>query len=56
MPRKMRIVRLTDPNFEKILESGQLVSGGDVEAEMAKIKGEDHPGASDVVVPPKSRK
>jgi hypothetical protein len=55
MLNRMRIIRPTDPDFEKMLESGQLVSGADVEAEMAKIKGEDHPSPGDEVVQPKNR-
>jgi hypothetical protein len=41
---------------KRILETGQFVSGADVEAEVAKIKDDDHPGPGDVIVRPKSRK
>jgi hypothetical protein len=56
MPKKMRIVRSTDPDFMELLESGRLVSGADVEAEMAKIKGENHPRSDDEVVQPKNQR
>ena len=56
MPKKMRIVWPTDPDFQELLESGRLVSGADIEAQMAKIKGEDHPGPDDEVVQPKNQR
>jgi hypothetical protein len=32
MPKKMRIVWPTDPDFKELLESGRLVSGADIQA------------------------
>jgi hypothetical protein len=31
MPKTLRIIRPTDPNFKEILESGRLVSGADIQ-------------------------
>jgi len=33
MPKKLRIVRPTDPDFMAMLESGRLVSGADIQAQ-----------------------
>jgi len=52
----LKIVRPHDPEFKKLMEEGKIVAGADVEAEMARIKGEDHPGSDDEVVQPKTKK
>jgi hypothetical protein len=58
MPKKMRIVWPTDPDFKALLESGRLVSGADVQALWhAWNAGEiPDPPDGDEVVQPKSAK
>jgi len=56
MSTKVRIIRPTDPDFKKLLELGQLVSGADLNTEMHEWNVGDRPGPDDEVVQSKSRK
>jgi hypothetical protein len=56
MAAKMRVVFPDSPDFKKLLASGQIVSGADVEAQMSVIKKGEQPGPDDEIVQPKSRK
>jgi|HubBroStandDraft_4_1064222.scaffolds.fasta_scaffold457383_2 hypothetical protein len=56
MLNKMRIIRPTDPDFKKLLASGKIVSGADLNAQMHEWNAGEQPGPDDKVVQPKSRK
>jgi len=56
MAAKMRVVFPDSPDFKKLLASGQIVSGADVEAQMSVIKKGEQSGPDDEIVQPKSRK
>jgi hypothetical protein len=57
MSEKMRIIRPDDPDFEKLMSEGKIVSGADVQALWyAWNAGEiPDPADGDEVVQPKSR-
>jgi hypothetical protein len=56
MPTKVRIIRPTDPDFQKLLASGKIVSGADLNAQVHEWNAGEQPGPDDEVVQPKSRR
>jgi len=57
MPKKIRTIWPTDPDFNRLLESGRLVSGADIQAQWhAWNAGEiPDPADGDEIVQPRGR-